>query len=50
MLCYNGQTFLMEGLGTRLIQENETETILPALFLLLAIIYQKWYDGYEAWL
>ena len=53
MLYYNGQTFLQEGLRMRLIQEMETETILAALFLLLAIIYQKWYDGYrvaEAWL
>ena len=37
MLYYNGQTFLQEGLGTRLIQEMETETIL-AIFLLLANI------------
>ena len=35
MLYYNGQTFLQEGLGTRLIQKMETETIL---FLQLANI------------
>ena len=37
----------------RLIQEMETEIILEAIFLLLAIIYHKWYDGSrvaEAWL
>ena len=44
---YKGQTFLQEGLCTRLIQEMETQTILAAIFLLLAIIYQKWYDGYR---
>ena len=48
MLYYNGQTFLQEGLGTRLIQEMETETILATNFLLLAIIHQKWYDVAEA--